>query len=827
MDDVSIIVTAHNNAGTLAGALQSVDAALAVFHRVPPPVAAPAEVVLVDDGSTDDTPNIARDFAAGRRGWKVVRRAEASSPACARNTGVANSRGAILFFLDADDLFRPEHVAACVRAIRGHDFVKTGVYLADPVHPGWRQRIEHSLVLNLCLRRGCHDAVGGFPDYHLCRREADRLCPEADIFYKKEDQFYNEAVTRLFRGVALHAETVEYRRHPGNSYDRQYEKFRRPPGEYPEAATEEERFRLRLAEVIFQERLSRLERQMAPGSAEVQFRLGQQLAQQGQREPALEHYRQAVQLRPNYAEAHSALGVALAEQGRVEEAVAHLCQATQLRPDLAGAHHNLGVALAQLGRPLEAIASLEQALKLAPDYAEACYNLAAVLADVGRRDDAIGHYRRAIELRPAYGEAYNNLGLALCEAGRHGEAAVVLQQAVLLRPQAVESHNNLGLAHAGLGRWAEAEACYRQALRLKPGYVEAHNNLASAFKDQGRLVEALAGYQVALWQDPRSASTRYNRSLALLQNGDYEEGWREYEYRWQRKQTPARPFRQPRWDASPLEGKAILLYSEQGLGDTIQFARYAALVKARGGRVVLECPGCLVPLFRSLAGVDEMVAEGQSLPAFDVQAPLLSLPGLLGTTLATVPAEVPYLSAVPARVEKWRGRLEAIGGFKVGVVWQGNPRHEWDRWRSVPLARFAPLAALPGVRLLSLQKGPGAEQVRGLKSRFEVVELGEEMDGEGGAFLDTAAVMKCLDLVVAADTAAAHLAGALGVPVWLPLAAVTDWRWMVGREDTPWYPTIRLFRQQELGKWGVVFEAMAAELVRQAVGAVRSRASGE
>jgi hypothetical protein len=299
-----------------------------------------------------------------------------------------------------------------------------------------------------------------------------------------------------------------------------------------------------------------------------------------------------------------------------------------------------------------------------------------------------------------------------------------------------------------------------------------------------------------------------------LQSGQFEEGWKEYEWRWKRKQAVKRAFRHPRWDGSALEARTILLWCEQGLGDAIQFVRYAPLAKARGGSVVLECPPFMVPLFSTCAGIDALVAEGSALPDYNVQAPLMSLPMLLGTTLETVPAETPYLHADLERVEKWRSRLEGGGGFKIGVVWQGNPRHPWDRWRSFPLACLAPLAAFEGVRLVSLQKGPGVEQVKAFKGRFPVEELGDGLDAEGGAFLDTAAVMMGLDLVVTADTAEAHLAGALGVRVWVALSGMADWQWMVAREDTPWYPTMRLFRQATLGDWRGLFDRMAAELRR-------------
>jgi hypothetical protein len=251
---------------------------------------------------------------------------------------------------------------------------------------------------------------------------------------------------------------------------------------------------------------------------------------------------------------------------------------------------------------------------------------------------------------------------------------------------------------------------------------------------------------------------------------------------------------------------------EQGLGDMLQFIRYAGLV--HGGRVVVECPESLVPLFSRCRGVDQVVAEGKLMPSFDVQAPLLSLPALLGTTLETIPANVPYLFADADMVEKWQAWLESQqpGGeqpTRVGLVWQGSPRHRLDRYRSIPLAEFAPLAGVQGLQLVSLQKGDGAEQLRGLAGRFSILELPEDRDMTAGAFMDTAAIMRCLDLVIAVDTGAVHLAGGLGVPVWLPLSAVGEWRWLVGREDSPWYPTMRLFRQRKLGSWRGVFQRMA------------------
>ncbi|HYV36862.1 MAG TPA: hypothetical protein VE988_14230, partial [Gemmataceae bacterium] len=310
--------------------------------------------------------------------------------------------------------------------------------------------------------------------------------------------------------------------------------------------------------------------------------------------------------------------------------------------------------------------------------------------------------------------------------------------------------------------------------------------------------------------NPQFAEAYFNRATPRLLQGDFLGGWADYEWRWRRPAYPPPPFRQPLWDGSPLAGKTILLWAEQGLGDTFQFIRYAPLVKERGGNVIVACQAAVTRLLRSCAGIDRLIAkENAAATDFDVYAPLMSLPAIFKTTLTTIPAAVPYLAADAKLVEHWREQLGSCAGLKIGIAWQGNPEYGNDRQRSLPLTCFEPLSRLAGVQLISLQKGPGIEQLQDVKGRWPIVDFTAKLDEAAGAFQDTAAIMSNLDLVISSDSAVAHLAGALGVPVWLALPWLPDFRWFVGRDDCPWYPTMRLFRQTQSGRWDDVFERIA------------------
>jgi len=564
---------------------------------------------------------------------------------------------------------------------------------------------------------------------------------------------------------------------------------------------------------------------LQPDSPVAHSNLANALLRQGKPDEAVIHYRQALRLRPNFADAHCGLGLALAAQGDMDQAVFHYRQAIGLNPDFAEAHNNLANALLSQGKLDEAVIECRQALRVRPDYAEAHNNLGNALQKQGQLEEAVTHFHQALRLRPDFPEAHNNLANVLKIQGSVEEAMTHCYQALRLQPDSAEAHNTLGNALVSQGQAEEAVTHFEEALRLRPGFAEAHNNLGIALMSQGKQEDAMTHFQEALRSQPDLPEAHYDRSILLLLRGDFGQGWAEYEWRWRQPRVAVRSFPQPLWDGSPLNDRTILVHAEQGLGDTMQFIRYVPLVKQRGGKVIVECHPPLLRLLASAAGVDQLVARGSALPEFDVQAPLLSLPRIFQTSLVTIPKAVPYLQADAELVQRWKSRKSEVrspkseemhltsdfrlptSDFLVGIAWQGNTIYPADRQRSIPLAHFSRLAQVPGVQLISLQKGPGSDQLRGLPT----LTL-PPLDETTGAFMDTAAVMKSLDLVISSDTAVAHLAGALGVPVWVALPLVPDWRWLLEREDSPWYPTMRLFRQTRYSHWEDVFERLAAEL---------------
>jgi tetratricopeptide (TPR) repeat protein len=566
---------------------------------------------------------------------------------------------------------------------------------------------------------------------------------------------------------------------------------------------------------------------------------------------ARECLERAVALKPDYAAAQYNLGNVLYRQGHVGEAISHYRAATRIHPTYVEALQNLASALYLAGESYEAENGYRRVLELKPEHANAHYNLGNLLYDRGALDDAEACYRRALELDENLREGWLKLGLLTHQRGRLAQALDYLRRAVAKLPTLPEAHYCLGLVHLDLGACNEAARCFQQAVCLNPRYshgwndlgnalkelgqledaIESfrkavlespsepkfHNNLATALMDAGRLDAAQMTFETALQLEPSSAVVRWNRSLLTLLRGNYDQGWQEYEWRWRTGKFAVRSFTQPQWNGESLNGRTILLHCEQGYGDTIQFIRFGIVLKGLGARVVVLSPQQLMPLLASCSGVDELVGEGEPLPNFDFHLPLMSVARVLKTTVHSIPNEVPYLSPDPDLVRNWRTKLENIAGFRIGINWEGRGARGASRKRDIPLEHFSALAKLPGVRLISLQKGKATDALTN-KDRPAVVDFSADLDQDRGAFMDTAAIMANLDLIVSSDTSVPHLAGALAVPVWLALPYVPDWRWLLERTDSPWYPTMRLFRQKQPGDWAGVFaeiQLALAELLGQ------------
>jgi tetratricopeptide (TPR) repeat protein len=508
------------------------------------------------------------------------------------------------------------------------------------------------------------------------------------------------------------------------------------------------------------------------------------------------------------------LALAQSELGRSSAALDSYDRALAVRPDDAEALYNRGNTLQELGRFKEAVENYERALAVGADFAEVLNNRGVAVQKLGRFKDALESYEKALAVRPDYAEALNNCGNALQEVGRFEEALARYEQALAIKPEYAEALDNRGNTLRALGRLDEAIECHKQALAVRPDFAEAFYNRGNTLRDLKRFDEAMESFQRALALKPHFALCQVNRAYLLLLTGKFSDGWQAYEWRREEDSWIGRSLSGPQWRKGEVRPERLLLYAEQGLGDTIQFSRFASSLAAGGKEVFLEVQSPLGGLLGSLKGVN-VVRYGETLPEHDAHFPLMSLPHVLGVTPETLSSNFPYLFAEPARMEAWAKRLPA-GQFRVGIVWQGKPTGVVDNGRSIPLGCFAPLCRIPGLRLISLQKNDGIEQLADLPSGMRVETLGAEFDPGPDAFLDTAAVMMNLDLVISSDTAAAHLAGALGCPLWIALRHVPDWRWMIDREDTPWYPTARLFRQTRRGDWDELFERIAGELARAA-----------
>jgi len=498
---------------------------------------------------------------------------------------------------------------------------------------------------------------------------------------------------------------------------------------------------------------------------------------------------------------------ALERAGRLAEAADVLRAAP---PGDARTLSTLGRVLLRLGQWREGAAAYEAALRLAPADPESLANYGVALAEMGALERAVDAYARALAVDPNHAIAHYNLGNALRELRRFDGAIASYGRALRLQPGWPEANTNLGLVYAAIGRTDDALAAYGRTLAARPDHALAHNGIGLVFQARGELARAIAHFDRAIALAPEFAQARSNRAQLALLHGDFARGWPEYEWRLRVPGHAIPRTAAPRWDGGAIDGRTLLVRAEQGLGDTMQLVRFAPVLAARGARVVLETQPSIEHLMRTCPGLAAVVPRGEALPPHDLETPIASVPYRLGVTLDSIPRAVPYLAADAKLAAAAARRIRHRGTFAVGIAWQGNPAFPQDCHRSMPLRHFAPLAAVPGVRLFSLQKGPGAEQLAA--APFPVEDLGAALDASGGAFTDTAAAMTALDLVVVSDSAVAHVAGALGRPVWVVLPLTPDWRWLLEREDTPWYPTMRLFRQRRLGEWDEVFGRIAAAL---------------
>jgi tetratricopeptide (TPR) repeat protein len=499
-------------------------------------------------------------------------------------------------------------------------------------------------------------------------------------------------------------------------------------------------------------------------------------------------------------------GERLHAAGRLQEAEQIYRQILAVDPRHADATHMLGVLALQSGHPDAALDLFDGAIAVKPLVSAYHVHRAHALLALGRPADAVAACRIALRTKSNNAEAYQVLGHAHTDALQPGDALRAYREAVRLKPDLPDLFNNLGTALRNIGALEEAETRLREAVRRAPNDLGAQLNLSSVLKELDKIDDAESLLRGALRQQPNDPVLLYNLSLLLLLTGRDPGAWPGWEQRFAAGAVPNRGLPQPQWNGEPLNGRTLLVYAEQGLGDTIQFCRYLPELK---GNVVFEAPPRLRRLLSTLFGAPPMQLPGEPVTA-DLVCPLMSIPARTGVP---IPAKVPYLSAEPDRLARWRERI-GTHGLRIGVAWQGNSGRTEDRGRSIPLREFAPLAAVPGVRLISLQKNDDTQQFQDAPA---VETLGPDFDFGPDGFLDTAAAMMCLDLVIASDTSIAHLAGALGRPVWVALRKVPDWRWQLGREDNPWYPTMRLFRQTERDDWGPVFAAMA-EAVRAMAG---------
>jgi tetratricopeptide (TPR) repeat protein len=534
------------------------------------------------------------------------------------------------------------------------------------------------------------------------------------------------------------------------------------------------------------------------------------LHQRGQLQHAEALYKEILQTQPEHADALHLLGVIVYQRGQLALAIKLISNAIRINPKHSDAHANRGLVFHALKRYEDALASYERALTIRPDFVEALNNRGNVLKDLKRYDEALSSYDRTLSLNANFAEALSNRGIVLFELKRYDDALASYDRALTIKPEYANALANRGNALKELKRYDEALASYDHALQLKPDFADALSNRGLVLMELKRYDEALISYDRAVSVKPNYIDAYWNKCLCQLLLGDYANGWRNHEARWQTEQMRKsyRTFKQPLWlGEQSLRGKTILLHAEQGFGDTLQFCRYTSQVKALGATVLLQVPHALNALLQSLQGVDVLLNNGEALPDFDYHCPLMSLPLAFHTTLASIPANTPYLFSHAERLKKWQAKLGEKTLPRIGLVWSGNSTQKNDHNRSIALSEFSHTLN-NAVHFFSLQKEVRDADAAILASFNNVQHFGEQLQD----FADTACLCELMDVIIGVDTSVTHLAGAMGKPVWLLLSNNADWRWLLNRDDSPWYSSMQLLRQPALGNWQSVFKQVDQQL---------------
>ena len=551
---------------------------------------------------------------------------------------------------------------------------------------------------------------------------------------------------------------------------------------------------------------------LSPKDFEAQNNLGNSLKALGKFNEAVNSYKNSISLKPDYAGAYYNLAICLQKLGKFEESKINYEKFISLKSDYTEAYFNLGNVLQELNEYKQAVVNYKNAIYLKPNYTEAYNNLGIVLRNLGRLEESEKNYNKAIKLNPNYAEAYNNLGLTKQELGKLEEAKTCFEKVISIKSDFDNAHYNLGLTLEKLEKFNESKESYENAIKLNSNDADYYNNLAMVLQELGEIEESERNYKKAIKLNAYHVDANFNLSMLLNLKGELKKGFSLYKWRYhETKKFVKAPKKEFIWNGiDSIKNKNFLVYEEQGIGDIIQFYRYLNLLELKGANIIFKVKSSLHRLFKNSNSNIEITENLPKEGKINFECPLLSLPNIFKTEINSIPNSIPYLKAESKTVKKWAKKLNT-DKFKIGICWQGSKK-KIDRGRSFPLSLFKDISKLNGVELISLYKGEEENQISNID--FNLTTLGKDFDSGNNAFIDTAGVMMNCDLIITSDTVIAHLGGALGCPVWVALKYIPDWRWMLDRKDSPWYPTMKLYRQKNLNNWDFVFKLIKEDLVK-------------